>query len=353
MANAMKGSSVSRVVAVASRYANNPPAFVQNLNIPKFYGSYEELVKDEEVQVVYVASTNDLHKSGVLMALQHGKHVLCEKPLGINSEEVKEMVALAKEKGLFFMEALWSRFFPSYLKLREAIDEGRIGEIISVEGTFGVNIGKPGGNSSNNPNSTKTNNSEKESRDKERLVNGALGGGALLDIGIYLISLTTFVFGKQRPEDVKASAEFFTVGGPDQKVEMDFTYPANKGGKKPTAHLLCNFAEDLPNELIVVGEKGKITIAKPFWCPEQVTIVTHDGEKTKEEVLPFPVPKNGGSYVYANSSGLYYEVQEVERCIFNKEQQSPKMSWEGSLEVMELIDKVKQLIGLKFVGLEK
>uniref|UniRef100_A0A2K6UFQ6 Trans-1,2-dihydrobenzene-1,2-diol dehydrogenase n=1 Tax=Saimiri boliviensis boliviensis TaxID=39432 RepID=A0A2K6UFQ6_SAIBB len=173
--------SEHKVVAVAARDLSRAKEFAQKHNIPKAYGSYEELAKDPNVEVAYIGTQHPQHKAVVMLCLAAGKAVLCEKPMGVNAAEVREMVAEARSRGLFLMEAIWTRFFPAYEALRSVLAQGTLGDLRVARAEFG-----------------------KDLTHVPRAVDWAQAGGGLLDIGIYCLQFISMVFGGQKPEKISA-----------------------------------------------------------------------------------------------------------------------------------------------------
>ena len=200
--HAFKQQDLNQVIAVAARHLKSAEEFAQKFDIPKAYEGYEKLAQDPEVQVVYVGSINTTHLEVVKLLLENGKNILCEKPLGMNVKEVKEMLDLAKSKNLFLMEAIWSRFQPAYLKLKELIEQSEIGQVFHVQAEFGMPI------------------------QADRVNKKVLGGGVCLDIGIYCVQLAQFVF-QERPTKV-SSAGHLNADGVDETVCASFMYSGNR-----------------------------------------------------------------------------------------------------------------------------
>ncbi|KAE8593866.1 hypothetical protein XENTR_v10019355 [Xenopus tropicalis] len=178
-----------QVVAIAARDLEKAKNFAQNHNIPKAYGSYEELAKDPDIDVIYVGAIHPVHRDVVLMCLQNGKNILCEKPLAMNAAQVQELIATARKFNVFLMEAFWSRFFPVYEEIRALLSQKAIGDVKFIRAEFGVEIYKV-----------------------PRAVEKELGGGALLDIGCYCVQFVTMVFNGERPESVTAKGFLHETG---------------------------------------------------------------------------------------------------------------------------------------------
>ena len=176
------------VVAVAARSLDRAREFANRFGVKNAHGSYEALAADPDVEVVYVGSINTEHVKLCKMMLAAGKHVLCEKPLGLNVRETKEIVEAAKKNEVFLMEAIWSRFVPSYVKVREDIERGVIGDVLHSEALFAVPIDKV-----------------------DRILNKEKGGGSVLDIGIYCVNWAQFVHGSKKPKKVITQNIFIDI----------------------------------------------------------------------------------------------------------------------------------------------
>lgn len=184
----------AKVVAVGSRSIGRAETFAQQYGIAKAYGSYEELASDPDIDIVYVATPHSAHKECALLCLKAGKAVLCEKPFTVNTKEAEEVIQYARESKLFLMEAMWIRYLPVIIKVREWLYKGVIGEVKMLKADFGFRI---------------------EWNPEGRLLNPALAGGALLDAGIYPVSFASMVFGKQ-PVEIKSMSYIGTTGVDEQ-----------------------------------------------------------------------------------------------------------------------------------------
>ncbi|KAI8518089.1 hypothetical protein Bbelb_041060 [Branchiostoma belcheri] len=244
------------VVAVAARSLERAEQFAKTHDIPSYYGSYAELAEQKDIDVVYIGATHPQHAPVTTMMLRAGKSVLCEKPMSVNSREARHVISLAKEKNLFFMEAIWSRFFPVYKKVREVVDSGVLGEVKMITASFGINFdGVP--------------------RFKDR----SLAGGSLIEIGIYPIQFTTMVFGGEEPEDITATGHLIDTGV-DESATVVLKYSNNR-----TAALTCSMSTTLAQEAYIYGTKASLKVPN-FWCPTEV--IAPDG--THE--FPLPPPGN-------------------------------------------------------------
>lgn len=292
--------------AIASRDTDRAQKFAERHGVTKYYDSYEALASDPLIDVVYIATPHPKHIENTLLCLKNGKHVLCEKPMGMDSSQVNRMISMAKSQGLFLMEALWTRFIPATEKLLELLNAGNIGKILTVHADFGFK-------SAFNPES--------------RLFNKALGGGALMDIGIYPIYLALLLLGK--PKTIKAVARM-TETQVDSYCAMLFDYDHSA-----QAMLEATFESDTPVEAIIYGEEGIIKMHRRWHHTTKIS-VDKAGESTVEHEMPY------------TGHGYTFEIEEVNRCIQNKLSESTKMPHAMSLELIDTIDRVKQEIGMEY-----
>lgn len=265
------------------------------------YGSLEELVADPAVDVVYIASPHSEHHAQALVALRAGKHVLVEKPLALSLLQCSEMVTAARDGGLFLMEALWSRFLPAYARLRELLEDGALGTVVSVESSLGFLA---------------------PFDPTHRIYRKDLGGGVLLDMGVYPVALAELVLGA--PTSISAAA---TLGptGVDHDTVVDLRY-----GEGGWARAHSSLLADLPGTSRITGERGWVELPAPVYAPEALVL---DGR-----VLELP---SGGD-------GLRYQAIEVQRCLTAGLQESPVMSWADSLSLAGTLDEARRQIGLVY-----
>jgi predicted dehydrogenase len=286
--------------AVASRTTEKAAAFAEKYNAPKAYGSYEKLANDPDVDVVYIATPHVFHCENTMLCLARQKGVLCEKPMGMDSTEVKTMVREANAQNVFLMEAIWTRFMPSYAKMLELLAADAIGKIVSIRADFGfqttVNL-------------------------EGRLYNKELG-----DIGLYPIFISLLVLGM--PSNIQATARI-TETDIDSFCAMLFEY--SSGAR---AVLECTFESDTPTEAYIFGTKGTIKLHRRFHHANTLTLI-QNGEETV-----FELPHSGIGYIH--------EIEEVNRCMLNGETENTKLPLEFSLQLMEIIDQVKAKIGLDY-----
>jgi dihydrodiol dehydrogenase / D-xylose 1-dehydrogenase (NADP) len=298
------------LVGIGSRFLAKAKDFAGKYGIKHFYGSYQELADDPEIDAIYIATPNHLHHENSLMCLESGKSVLCEKPFTLNKVQSEELITTARGKGLFLMEAMWMRFNPALVKVREYLSASVIGEIVSIQADFGFY-------STFVP--------------EARLFNLELGGGALLDVGVYPISLAVMVLGK--PLIIKSAA---TIGksGVDEENAVVFQY---KGGQ--LAILTSGFRANTSREAVIYGTKGSIKLHAQWHRALTLTLYINENSKIiPEETVTFP----------EESQGLNNQVDHVIDCIRKGVQESPIMSWKDTLTVMEIMDEIRSHWGLRY-----
>ncbi|CAL8142793.1 unnamed protein product [Orchesella dallaii] len=300
-----------KVVACAARSLDSAKQFAEKYGIPKAYDSYEELVKDPEVQVAYIGSVNNQHLPLGKLAMENGKNVVIEKPMGINVRETKELIELARAKKVFLMQGIWSRFFPAYQRIREELGKGTIGDVVQLTSNFGTLL-----------------------THKERCKLKELGGGSILDIGIYNIQFVSLVMGGQKPDKIVA-AGVLNENGVDDGTSTTLIYPNGV-----TATIISNGRCKMECEAYAYGTKGFLKLPKTFWCP--TTLVTPAG--TEE----FELPKLKKSVHYGNSEGLAYEAEEVRRCINEGLLESPLMPLDESLLIAEIMESIRKQLGVVY-----
>jgi len=294
------------VIAVGSRTQASADRFADQFDIPRRHASYESLAADPYVDAIYVATPHSLHHANTLLALQHGKHVLCEKPFAINAAQAQEMVDTARRAGLFLMEAMWTRFLPIMVETRRLIAEGAIGKVQMIQADFGFRA-------SFNPAS--------------RLFDPALGGGALLDVGVYPISLASMLLGQ--PSRIAAVA---TLGatGIDENTGILLGFP---GGE--VAVLYTSVRTTTPQEAVILGDLGSIRIHSPWWVGDTLTL---QQTLAGSEVIRCPYIANGYSH----------EAIEVANCVRAGKLESDIMPLDESVRIMAIMDEIRAQIGMKY-----
>jgi dihydrodiol dehydrogenase / D-xylose 1-dehydrogenase (NADP) len=319
----------ANIGAVAASDASRAQKFAADFGVAKSYGSYEELAQDSSITVVYVGTVHTKHLEHASMFLRAGKHVLCEKPMGINEEEVREMVDLAKSKGVFFMEAFWTRCFPVIQKVRELLTSGSLGAPHAMSGEFGFVA---------------------PSDPSHRLWTKSTAGGGLLDIGCYLLQAAIAVYGCEAVPEIQAVGAL-TPEGVDKRASISLNYPS--GVASLTYFLDANSTDDLK----IFCEKGIIIIEGPSHCPTRARIIRSESRtSTTTEVIEesLPVYPSEASYcggrkvTYPQSEGLVYEAQEVQRCLEAKLLESPVFVHAESLALVRISDAIRKKLGVVF-----
>ncbi|MEU9618283.1 MULTISPECIES: Gfo/Idh/MocA family oxidoreductase [unclassified Streptomyces] len=300
----------AEVVAVASRTDASAKAFAQRFGIPRAYGSWAELAADDDVDVVYVATPHSAHREATALCLEAGKHVLCEKAFTLNAREADELVKLARDRGLFLMEAMWTYCNPVIRRMTELVRDGAVGDIRTVQADFGFagDFG-PG----------------------HRLRDPALGGGALLDLGVYPVSFAHLLLGE--PDRVQADA-LLSPEGVDLNTAMLLSW--SQAGA--SALLNCSIVGDTPMTATITGTKGRIDFPHGFFYPER--FVLHRPGREPEE---FTAGAAG-----AGLRGMQFEQAEVARALRAGETESPLVPLDGSLAVMRTLDAVRDRIGVRY-----
>lgn len=305
MAETLNGMDDAVCYAIASRDSKKAEAFAKEFGVEKAYGSYEELVSDPEVELIYVATPHSHHYQHAKLCIEHGKPVLCEKAFTANARQARELLAFAKEKGVFITEAIWVRYMPSRKMLEEIIAGGEIGEITSVTANLGYDI-----------------------QHVERMQRPELAGGALLDVGIYPLSFISMVLG----DDVKniVSTCTKTATGVDEQNVMILEYD---GGKLATAHSGMLAATEQYG--IIYGTKGYI-IAENINNIDKIKIYTPDRKLVREVHAPGQI------------TGYEYEVRASMQAIREGKLECPEMPHAETIVMMELMDKIRYSWGIKY-----
>jgi predicted dehydrogenase len=298
----------AQLVAVGSRSAESADAFGERFAIPRRHASYITLANDPGVDAIYVATPHPMHYENSLLCLRAGKAVLCEKPFTINARQAAELIAEARRRRVLLMEAMWTRFLPHMVALRQTIDSGAIGALRMLRADFCFRT-------SVNPSS--------------RLFDPALGGGALLDVGVYNISLASWLLGT--PGRIVSLAQLGTTGV-DEQATMIFGY-----GEGQMALLATAIRTSTPSEALIAGTDGSIRIHAPYWGPSSFTI-TRPGQ-ADEHVAPACV-----------GNGYNYEAAEIGRCLREGRTESEVMPLDESLAIMRTMDELRAEWGLKYPG---
>ncbi|MGH3733277.1 MAG: Gfo/Idh/MocA family protein [Acidimicrobiales bacterium] len=285
------------VAAVGSRSRISADGFGDRFAVARRYDSYEGLVHDEQIDAVYVATPHPMHFANALLALNAGKPVLVEKAFTMTAQEARDLVARARQKKLFMMEAMWTRFLPHVVTIRELVNGGRLGDLVSFEADHGKWFALD---------------------PTFRLFAPELGGGALLDLGVYPVSFASMLLGA--PERVSAMIEpAFT--GVDGQVSMLLGYP---NGAQST--LTCTSLARTATRACVSGTAARIEIDGDFYAPTTFTLISRDGDR---ETFSFET----------QGRGLHYQVQEVARCLREGCLESDVMPLDETVSIMETMEK--------------
>jgi len=298
----------ANLVAVASKTPGKAKAFAEKNAVPNSYDTYEDLLSRADIDVVYVATTHNLHYECVLLALRYGKHVLCEKPFTVNAREAKELILLSRSKNLFMMEAMWTRFLPSTVQTRQWIDEGKIGRILQLRANFGFRT---------------------EVTPEHRLMNLSLAGGALLDAGIYPLSFSSMLM-KESPSEIHAVASIGVTGVDEQSAYL------LKFADGRVSLLSSAVAIDLNNRADIIGTEGRISIPPGFHKSARTELYRNGEEPVIREFSP------------VEQDGFKYEIEEVVSCLRSGKTESAVMGLDETVAIMETIDEIKKQLGLVY-----
>ncbi len=296
----------AQLYAVASRSMEKAQAFQAKYHAYKALDSYEALVQDPQVDIVYVATPHPMHLRHALLALTAGKHVLVEKPVCVNTAELDQLCQTAKQQNRFVMEAMWTRFFPVNLQVVQWLRQGRIGSLRQVQAAFSYGSQMGDGQS--------------------RIYNPQLAGGALMDVGVYPLSYADMCY-DQPPEQIAALADF-TPTGVDALSNYLLTYPG--GGSAMLSGGISCYQRDTA---FLWGDQGSIEVPD-FWHPTRAVLTTSQGS----EVYESPVV----------NEGFQYEIEHVHQCLDQGLTQSPVMSFDVSRRVLAICDTIRQQLGLRF-----
>src|SRR5690554_2000691 len=300
-------SSGFTVTAVGSRSQSSADAFATEFAIPTAHGSYEALVADRGVDAIYVSTPHPFHAPAARLALAAGKHVLLEKPFTVNAREAREVVELAAERGLVVLEAMWTRFLPQSVQIRQLIADGVIGE----------------------PRTLIADHNQLLSTDPEHRINNLeLAGGALLDLGIYPVSFAHELFGV--PTRVAAVGDL-SITGVDRQTSILLGFD---GGRQAVLHTALDTAG--PNTAVVLGSAGRIVFDSVWYTPTTVTVLDNSGNMV-ERIEPSETAR-----------GMQYQAAELERLVAAGETGGTVMSPADSVNIMETLDEVRRQIGLVY-----
>lgn len=360
---ALKHLPSASVVACAARSLDDAQAFAAKHSVANAYGSYDELLQDSDVDVVYVGNVHAFRRSIGEKCLLANKHTLLEKPFACNAADAEHLIRLAKERNLFLMEGMWTRFFPVVEQARQLVfgENAVLGDVVNVFSDFNFNA------------------ADSEEYPSSFVYNHALGGGASLLVAPYPLAASTLFFGGRLPDSIKAVGQLDEATGVDLQaaVILNFAPTSNlapaldesntkestpklpgAGVATCTMGMLCESAE----ETTVIGTKGRLTIQSPGHCPTKLSVnIKGQGRGQAAQCLEFefPVPadtpaiETAGGYFYPNSAGFAYEAAAVARCIAAGKTEAPQYTLAETLVNMKLIDELRSQLGVKRIGGEQ
>lgn len=294
------------VHAVAARDAGRAADFAAEHGVARSYGSYDELVADPDVDVVYVATTNAQHRDHAVLALEAGKPVLVEKAFALDAAQAREMISLARARNLFCMEAMWTRFNPLIRRAVELVEDGRIGDLIGIRADLSRRF---------------------DYDPSHRLFDLGAGGGALLDLGVYPVTVAWLFLG--RPDTVRATGSLAPTGA-DLTDAIQWGY---RDGR--VAQIYASAAGDSPFAALVTGTSGSITIEPRVHRPRRLVIRDADGEEIVDAAPPA-------------GNGYRAEIDEVSRCLRADLTESPLVPLDETVAIMETLDEVRAQLGVRY-----
>lgn len=296
----------AEVYAVASRNIENAKVYAQKFRATKSYDNYDELVRDKNVDIIYIATPHAFHYEQTILCLQNNKHVLCEKPMSLSYVQTSEMLRRAEKSNLFLMEGMWTSCMPSINKITSIIKDGVIGEPRYVRADFGFAAPLDVNG---------------------RLFNKQLGGGSVMDVGIYPIFLATIIFGE--PSVIKTVSKL-TSSGVDEYANVVMQYPNGQ-----SSQILSSVAFNTPIEAEIIGTKGRIKIDNPWFKATNFSILLNDG-KTENFSIPHL------------SNGFEHEIKEVTHCLNNGLIECNKMPHKISLLISKIMEEILQQAGVVY-----
>ncbi|MFT7412914.1 MAG: putative dehydrogenase [Paraglaciecola sp.] len=306
-AKAIASSKKGQILAVASRSLERAADFAKTYQIEKTYSDYGQMLADPEIDIIYIATPHNFHYKQAKMCLEAGKHVLVEKPCTVNAQQMQKLVKLAQNKNLLLQEALWSRFMPCLSQLRQLLNEGIIGDIQYIQSEIGFAF---------------------QNTEKSRLLKAELAGGALLDLGIYSITVSQFLL-QEHPDKVEAMGQL-TDQEVDGHVLANMHYASGC-----YAQFTCSMLSQTSNSMKIVGTKGYVNLPAYFWDTDTASIY-RDNKLIQCIDIPHPV------------NGFEYQIEQSMRCIEQNMQCSDLMSHCDSIGVMSVMDDIRKQIGVQF-----
>lgn len=306
MAEAISLTDSAELWAAGSRELSKAREFAARHGAVHAYGSYEELCADPELEAVYISTPHGRHYEDAMLALLNGKHVLCEKALTVNARLAKKLSDEAKSRGLLLAEAMWTRYIPVNRRIVEWIEAGKIGEIRNVSAVIGFTA---------------------EPDFSSRLFDLNLGGGALLDIGIYALEYILMAYRGERPKKVAAVGRLFSNGA-DANVSASFEFAAG------TAQLTCSLEANLPCTAAIYGSEGSIEVCGSYMAPGKAILYGNSGEETVE--------------IAPGDNGFVHELAAFIRAAEQGKTECAELTPTESVLAAEIIDEIKGQIGLRY-----
>jgi predicted dehydrogenase len=301
------------IAAVASRSLDSAKAFANKFGITKSYGSYEEMAKDGDLDIIYIGTPHPQHIDNVMLYLDAGLAVLCEKPLAVNARQTEQLIAKAREKNVFFMEGMWTRFFPAFKKAMEWVRTGRIGEVKFINASFGYD--------------------GSDDRSQWRFKHD-MAGGALLDVGIYPLALTFAVFG---PNPVKIKSSASISEGIDEYNTFTLEYEDGR-----IAVLSDAIGLKMDNNVFIGGTDGSVLLGEGWWHADRAELAPKGeqgmGITADREVFEQPYP----------ATGFQYEAQAVQEYFLQGLKEAPEMPLDETLKIAWTMDELRRQWGLVY-----
>jgi predicted dehydrogenase len=302
---ALSQSSTSRIHAIASRDEHRAREFADRFKAVEWYGSYEELASDPDIDVVYIATPHSFHEQQTIMCLEHKKPVVCEKPLAVSAASARRIISASKANKTFMMEGMWSRFNPAVIKAKELIDDGQIGDVRHLSADFGF---------------------QKPYDPASRLYDLALAGGSILDVGVYPLFFALFILG--RPGSISSSAQLAPTGA-DESCAVTLKYP---GGVM--AQLFSSMLVETKKEAVISGTKGMIILHAPWYKAMALTVVRNN----EEERISLPY----------NGNGFEFQVEHVNQCLVEGKKESPLLTHDFTVMKAEVSDEIVRQAGVVY-----
>lgn len=303
----------AQIAAVASRSMDSAAAFARTFDISKYYGSYEEMAKDTDLEIIYIGTPHPQHYENVMLFLEAGFPVVCEKPLGVNAAQTEKMIAKAREKNVFLLEGMWTRFFPAFQQALAWVQSGRIGRPQMMHAVFGY---------------------DGTSNKKQWRFSHDMAGGALLDVGIYPLAMAFAMFGS---DPVKITSAAYIENGVDEYNTFTFEYSDGR-----IAVLSDGIGIKLDNRVFVGGTEGSVLLGEGWWHPNRAEFAPRGDADTgislQRDVFDQPYP----------ASGFQYEAAAVQQHVLAGLKEAPEMPLDETLKMAKMMDRLRKEWGLVY-----